>query len=116
MKNICACAIALTLLSTGLCGQQQKPNHQACAFNDFQRWFSDSLLEAKSVHIGMTRSDLLKVFVPAGGFGTGEIYQYRGLPYIMVDVKFAPKSEQLESPTDIITAISRPYLEFPAYD
>ena len=86
---------------------------------------ADSLDEMETIHSGMTRQDLVKVFKPAGGFFSSSrfkgVFVYRDSPYISVDVEFAhPEGETGDnapvSPQDVITSISRPYLARPAYD
>ena len=76
----------------------------------------------------MTRADLLKVFTTEGGLSTDlrRTYVYRGCPYIKVDVEFdavgrpARDSEGrvtlLEGDRDIMTKISKPYLEWNVLD
>ena len=95
-----------------------------CTPADATNWLADSLTEMETIHAGMTREDLLKVFRPAGGFSSSGRFKggfvFRDSPYISVDVEFEhPGGETGNapvSPKDIITSISRPYLAHPAYD
>lgn len=69
----------------------------------------------------MTRGELLKVFNGEGGISnrTWRRYVYRRCGYIKVDVEFEPvgKSESgNESPDDLITKISKPFLEWAILD
>jgi hypothetical protein len=97
---------------------------QSCTAAQRDAWFSKALKDVQSIRVGMTRGDLLKVFTVPGGFsGPRKLrgtYAYKGSPYIKVDVEFspaaAPDTNGRESPSDVIKAISRPYLAGPAYD
>src|SRR5213075_1310743 len=55
-------------------------------------WVASSLKEMQKIRVGMTRSDLLKIFRTEGGQSTGlnRTYVYRECPYIKVDVEFQP--------------------------
>ena len=91
-------------------------------------WVSQSLKEMQTIKVGMTRADLLKVFTTEGGLSTRlwRTYVYHRCPYFKVDVKFravgppAKDSEGqvtlLESAEDIITKISKPYLDWSIAD
>jgi hypothetical protein len=76
---------------------------------------------ADALHPGMTRADVLKNFQTEGGISARQWnhYVYKRCPYIKVDVTFvvAPGEDQTkESATDKIATVSKPYLEFSAYD
>jgi hypothetical protein len=71
---------------------------------------------------GMTRADLARIFrADTGGiawpeskplpFQSHQSFIYRNCPLIKVDVEFAPSDAKMAQPTDIITTISRPYLD-----
>jgi hypothetical protein len=83
---------------------------------------SDLLLECSALKPGLTRADLLKLFNPQGGLFTanGRTYAHGRCPYLKVDVEFAhagPNQGALEEfPTDIITKISKPYLDWSVTD
>lgn len=74
------------------------------------------LKECQTIKPGMTREALSKVFETEGGVSsvTHRTYVYRNCPYIKVDVEFAPSvpKQEIEKPTDIITKISKPYLDW----
>lgn len=74
------------------------------------------LKECQTIQPGMTRTDLLKVFTIEGGLSTAShrTYVYHDCPYVKVDVDFAPSDpkQSAEKPTDIITKISKPYLDW----
>ena len=91
-------------------------------------WIAASMREMETIKAGMTRADLLKVFTIEGGLSTGlqRTYVYRDCPYIKVDVEFEPVGRPArdrdgrvtleEDRRDIITKISRPYLEWSIMD
>ena len=78
------------------------------------------LKQCKSIQPGMTRSDLSNIFSTEGGLSTvtHRTYVYRDCPYIKVDVDFTlsdPKQKD-EQPTDTVSKISKPYLEWSIID
>jgi hypothetical protein len=81
------------------------------------RWIREHLPELESIKVGMTRKDLLKVFMEEGGISTRtwERYVYRKCIHVKVDVQFAPVGEPTGffrvNPDDRITSISKPYLQ-----
>jgi len=85
---------------------------------------SDILLECRTIKPGMTRAELMKVFTTEGGlFGSeARTYVHRRCPYIKVDVTFTlskpPKDmfDDEERAADIITNISKPYLQWSTID
>ncbi|MDP9269341.1 MAG: hypothetical protein M3P27_13600 [Acidobacteriota bacterium] len=84
--------------------------------------------DAKSLKVGMYRSDVERQFRADGGMtfmargepGTEHArYVYKRCPNIKVNVDLAAEvnhSGVRPSPVDRITKISKPYLEYPAYD
>ncbi len=70
----------------------------------------------------MTRAELLKVFITEGGLSsaTHRTFVYRDCPYIKVDVDFTdsdPNQKRVEErPTDIVSKISKPYLDWSISD
>ncbi|MFN2454386.1 MAG: hypothetical protein ABR577_09220 [Pyrinomonadaceae bacterium] len=91
--------------------EQQQP-----AAPDHIQWVFRSLIQIETVHVGMTREELLKVFTEEGGLSTRfhQTYVYRECPYMKVDVEFAATVNKQDKLTkdlgDKITKISRPYL------
>jgi hypothetical protein len=82
-------------------------------------WIAASLKEMQTITVGLTRRDLLKVFMEEGGisFQTQRRYVYRKCGYIKVDVEFAPSGKPSDpSSDDRITKISKPFLEFAIMD
>ncbi|HTX22361.1 MAG TPA: hypothetical protein VMD27_10975 [Candidatus Aquilonibacter sp.] len=88
------------------------------ADTNLTKQISEILTECQKIKPGMTRAELLKVFTMEGGFSTAthRTFIYRGCPYIKVDVDFNlsdPKQNALEErPTDTISKISKPYLDW----
>ena len=72
--------------------------------------------------VGMTRGELLKVFMEEGGISsrTRHLYVYRKCGLVKVDVEFAPASDNdntpRDRPEDRITKISKPYLDLVRID
>jgi hypothetical protein len=93
-----------------------EPN--ATAYGSEQaRWIRENLPELESIKVGMTRDQLLKVFMGEGGISTRtwRHYVYRKCVNVKVDVEFSPVGNADtygEGPEDQITKISKPYLAF----
>ena len=60
------------------------------------QWVSRVLAWADDIKSGMTRRDLLRVFVTEGGISTRmhRTYVLKQCPYIKVDVEFGPVSKE----------------------
>ena len=83
-----------------------------------KEWVAKCLREMQSVKVGMTRKDLAKVLTTEGGLyspGWGH-YVHPECPYFKVDVEFAFTRDKsgygVWKPTDKITKVSKPYLEW----
>lgn len=96
-------------------GSQQSPSQ---IDREHAAWIAGALNTIQTIKVGMSRSDLMKVFTTEGGLSTTSqrTYVYRQCPYIKVDVKFAASSRDQELSTDKIVAISRPYLAWSVMD
>jgi hypothetical protein len=87
-------------------------------------WISGVMRRLHAIKPGHTRADLLKVCTTEGGLSNARQrqYVYKGCPYIKVEVHFRPagdaeKTNVLdEQPTDIITKISQPFLQWSIMD
>jgi hypothetical protein len=91
-------------------------------------WIARSLEEMKTIKVGSTRAELLNVFREEGGLSTAlrRTFVYRDCFMIKVDVEFEAVGRPardadgrvtlLESPDDVITKISRPYIARPILD
>jgi hypothetical protein len=88
------------------------------------KWIADTLKEIQTIKPGMTRRDLLRVFGEEGGISSRMWHRYifHDCPYIKVDVEFFPSPANKDDPkayndpNDIITKISKPYLEWSIMD
>jgi len=85
-------------------------------------WIAQSFREMQTIKPGMTREELLRVFIEEGGISTRfeRRYAYRDCPHIKVDVKFesggAPDDKLTNYPKDKIKQISKPFLEWSIID
>jgi hypothetical protein len=88
--------------------------------NDQARWIVEVLRSIQTIKVGMTRQELRQVFTTEGGISYvgGRRYVHRQCAYIKVDVEFARTHEGQwnELPTDRVTKISRPFLEWSILD
>lgn len=59
------------------------------------RWIAENLPELRSFKVGMTRGELLKVFMEEGGISnrTWHRYVFRKCGYVKVDVEFGPATD-----------------------
>jgi hypothetical protein len=87
---------------------------------DHTQWVESSMLEMKSVRVGVTRADVERVFAPEGGMSTAlqKTYLFRKCPYFKVDIEFAAAQANTtaESPEDKVAKLSKPYLDWPRGD
>src|SRR5262249_6988390 len=78
------------------------------------------LKDSQRIRPGMTRAELSKVFSTEGGLSTvtHRTYVYRDCPYIKVDVDFTPSDpkQAAEKPPDVVSRISKPYLDWSIAD
>ena len=126
MKRI---ALVLMTCLTGLAlAASALSVHRPRKPQDHTEWIEKSLLEMQKVKAGSTRAEFNKVFVKEGGLYTGlqGTYAYRGCPYIKVNVYFAAVGRAArdaegrvtleESGADVVTEISKPYLDWVVTD
>jgi hypothetical protein len=98
------------------------PSHAGTdAGQDLTKQLSAVCIEIHKIKPGMTRAELTKLFrVDTGGvawpatvplpFEQHQSFIYRSCWLIMVDVDFASSDSKEARPTDIISKISKPYL------
>jgi hypothetical protein len=101
---------------------------QEASAQERNEWVGRVLQRMESVKPGMTRKNLLEVFMTEGGLSTGlqRTYGSRDCPFFKVDVEFEavgrPSKDAdgrvtvIQDDRDIIIKISRPYLAWPASD
>jgi len=107
------CVVAVIAIAQS--GYQQSPSD---IDREHREWIAVTLRAMQTIKVGMTRSDLMKMFTTESGLSTTSQrrYVYRQCPYIKVDVKFAASSRDEELPTDKIIGVSRPYLAWSVGD
>ena len=86
------------------------------------KWIAKVMRQIGKIEPGMTRRDLLKIFVTEGGLSNRfqRTFVHQECPYIKVNVRFKAVNGELdglkEDPDDVIESISRPYLEWAIAD
>lgn len=125
-KNLCLSVKQLATLNPGAdmshlkIGQRlyYAPVADTDINGNLTKQISAALLECETIKPGMTRAELMKIFVPEGGLSTSEheTFTYRRCSYIKVDVDFNAASKDEKQPTDIIRKISKPYLDWYVID
>jgi hypothetical protein len=114
--------LCLALVLSGVLFACSSVSAQSTTNNDLTKQISAILIECQKIKPGMTRAELLKVFTTEGGLSTAthRTFVYRDCPYIKVDVDFTPsdpKQKMIEErPTDTISKISKPYLDWTIAD
>jgi hypothetical protein len=98
------------------------------ASSDHVAWVAESLKRMLTIKPGMSRDQLLDVFSTEGGISTAlqRTFVSRDCPFFKVDVAFhranGPKTNADRDETvreldnDVITSITRPYLQFSIMD
>jgi len=83
--------------------------------SEHDQWLSNVLLLIFTIKPGMTRSNLLRVFTTEGGLSTRtqRTFVLKQSPIIKVDVQFSVAEKEAD---DTIFRISKPYLDFSAFD
>lgn len=82
------------------------------------KWLVEVMKELQGLKVGITRAELLKVCTTEGGISnrTQRTYVSRQCPYIKLTTHFKPVGNESdlgnERPTDEITELSQPYLEW----
>lgn len=118
MKNLAS--LFLVLLALGFPAVPSRAGDEAD--KNLTKQISDTLKECQKIKPGMTRAELSKVFTTEGGISTAKhrTFIYRGCPYIKVDVDFTLSDSKQgvleERPTDTISKIFKPYLEWSIMD
>ena len=120
MKNIMALAFFTLILVTAAFAQSgQERDTSGLAHTE---WIATALRSMQAIEVGMTRSQLMKVFTIEGGLEfksattAQRTYVYRKCPYIKVDVKLAISGPHEDLPADKVLERSRPYLEWTVGD
>jgi hypothetical protein len=97
---------------------QTAESHPSQVDQQHTAWIGDAMRTIETIRVGMTRSDLAKIFTTEGGLSTAarRTYVYRQCRFIKVDVKFDVVTSVEEQPTDKIVEVSRPYLAWSVMD
>ena len=119
---------ALVLFSiTAVIALTQTTNQVTCT-QDHTARVTQELKKMRTIKPGMTRDDLLRVFRTEGGLSTPlrRTFVSQDCPYFKVDVEFKPVARpghgdnqfvaSVEDGGDIITAASKPYIQFSTVD
>jgi len=108
----------LCILSVSAVAQSESQQSPSQIEQEHTAWIAGALNAMQTIKVGMTRSDLMKLFTTEGGLYTTSqrTYVYRQCRYIKVDVKFAASNRDEEFPTDKIVEVSRPYLAWSVMD
>lgn len=108
----------LGIVALGAVAQSEYHQRRTDVEPEHNAWVAGVLRATQTITVGMTRSDLMKIFTTEGGLSTAShhTYVFRQCPLIKVDVKFAVSSHGEELPTDKIVEVSRPYLAWSVFD
>jgi len=97
----------------------RQPSPNPPASETCTRWISQCLGEIQTIRPGDTRAKLLPLLKTEGGISTRQQrrYVWSACPLIKVEVRFRAVGEgATESDADVITSISKPFLEWPMMD
>jgi hypothetical protein len=110
--------VFLCILSVIAVSQSESEENPTQIDREHRAWIAGVLNTMHTIKVGMSRTDLMKLFTTEGGLSTTpqRTYVDRQCPYIKVDVKFAASSRDKELPTDKIVEVSRPYLAWSVGD
>jgi hypothetical protein len=119
-----SCIVSLVLAALVVAGlaMGQSPAKVLSVDPALTRSMDQVLKDVSSIQPSMTRSELLRVFMPEGGLATrdGQQFVYRRCPYIKVIVNFRKPDDadvdwgnapEEEWNGDVILSISKPFLE-----
>ena len=116
MKFITAAALFLTsmFLITGADAQHKNSAPIQCAVVE------SALKDARIIHPGSTRADVERAFVVDGGliFPSPTWYVYRKCEFLKIEIEFQVNAKNNEglSPTDVVTKVSKLYVDYPVRD
>ena len=124
VNKMVAAAILASVMVALICQAQNQP--AAKTDTNYDQELDKKIIEVwadcQKIHPGMTRADLGKMFRrDTGGvavpdstvlpFREHQTFDYRRCNHIMIDVDFRPSASKNEQPTDVITKVSKPYLD-----
>lgn len=117
MRRLVAVAILLCAATlTGAGPRTQSETQSNCC-----TMVREALKAAGDIRAGMSRHEVESHFRLDGGAHVRDDarYVYRDCAYIIVDIHFklaAPVDSPKESPDDVVTKVSKPYLAYPTID
>ena len=118
-KTSAAVVVAVVLIAVAAIAQTHPWAYSKDLDDKLTQRVAEIYTASVKIKPGMTRAVLLKIFTREGGASSPQrrCFVYPSCPYVKVDVEFAvPETRQEELPSDVITKISKPYLESPRYD
>jgi len=117
MMKVRFAAIAI-FFAAGISSHAQEP--RSMVPNSCCSVVEEALRDALRIKPGMKRADLAALFTTEGGldFHIQTIYVWKRCPYIKIKISFALSDSisPRDSPADVITAVSDPYLQYPVTD
>ena len=123
MKQNVGIIICLLIILCAITVPGQIPDDTAKQLERYA-WLRECLVAFEKAHLGMTRQEFNNIFDPDGGFNSFHEMRYCNphCAYFKIDVAydttFTTNSEGrvIAGPNDVVTNISRPYLEHPYSD
>ena len=114
-------AAALLAMVVGVLAQELETDGrtEAQVKQEHREWMQQVMQAISAIKPGMTRNDLTPLFTEDGGLDSRQQgrYVYAQCEYIKVDIVFSPVDGGANpSSEDKIVNVSRPYLDYPAYD
>jgi hypothetical protein len=122
VKRLTVIAFFCLISATALLPQSGDGRQTSGFDEEHTKWIANAMRSIEAIQVGMTRRDLMKIFTTEGGLEfkdettSRRTYVYRKCPYIKVDVTLAIANPAVDLPTDTITTISRPYLQWTVTD
>lgn len=122
MKRFLAITTFCMILASTSLPQSRQKGQTSGIDEERTEWIAGVLRSIQTIQVGSTHSELMKVFTTEGGLEfkdattSRRTYVYRKCPYIKVDVTLAITGPNEDLPTDKVTQISRPYLEWTVAD
>jgi len=108
VKRLLAIAFLSMILVVPARSQSRQERRTSGFDKEHTEWVAGALRSIQTIRVGMTRSELMKVFTTEGGLEfkdastSRRTYVYRTCPYIKVDAKLAISNLNENLPTDKI--------------
>ena len=117
-----ATAITLLLICGGLTMAKPRSPQESAVQPTTCDEIKNALATVARIKVGMTRREVEQLFERDGGaqFALSGRYVYPNCQYIKIEIEFQNSDpspqDPLLSPSDIVSKISKPYLEYPVKD